>query len=193
MARSLLALMEPTLAISSCLVTTLRIEMRCSMAASTPRSIPRRMAAGLLPAAMLRRPSLKIARARHGCRRRAVTGNVRSLRSDLVDQLGSHVLELVFKFDLFADGDAVLGDRGAAERLVEDHVSACRAHGDRDQHRPASQRPEEYAFGLDRQKEVALPRWRFLMSSLFWGFVPTRHGGGGPAPGVRPAAERWTT
>jgi hypothetical protein len=63
MARSLLALIEPTWAISSLLDTGLDMLLSCSMAASTALSIPRRTAIGLLPAAMFRVPSLKIDRA----------------------------------------------------------------------------------------------------------------------------------
>ena len=60
---SLLALIAPTLATSSLLVTGLAIENKCSTAASTPCSMPRRMAIGLVPATILRRPSRKMARA----------------------------------------------------------------------------------------------------------------------------------
>ena len=38
----------------------------------------------------------------------------------------------VFELDFLADGDAVLGDGRAAERLVDDHVAAGRAHRDGD-------------------------------------------------------------
>ena len=61
MTLSLLALMAPTLETSSLLETFLAIDCSFSTAASTAISIPRRMAVGLLPATMLRRPSLKIA------------------------------------------------------------------------------------------------------------------------------------
>ncbi len=60
---SLLALIAPTCAISSLLETGLAIACSFSIAASTAFSIPRRTAIGLLPAAMLRVPSLKMARA----------------------------------------------------------------------------------------------------------------------------------
>ena len=61
---SLLAEMAPTLATSSRLDTGLAIACNRSTAASTALSIPRRTAEGLLPAAIFRSPSLKIARAR---------------------------------------------------------------------------------------------------------------------------------
>ena len=60
---SLLALIEPTLAISSLSATGLAIVRRWATAASTALSMPRRMAVGLLPAAMFRSPSRKMARA----------------------------------------------------------------------------------------------------------------------------------
>src|SRR5690606_32412091 len=39
-------------------------------------------------------------------------------------------LELVLELDLLGDGDAVLGDRGGAPRLLDDDVAATRAEGD---------------------------------------------------------------
>jgi hypothetical protein len=59
--------------------------------------------------------------------RGAVTGLVAGLRGDFADHLRAHVLELVGKFDLLGDGDAVLGDARRAERLVENDVAALRA------------------------------------------------------------------
>ena len=44
-------------------MTFFDIDFRCSTAASVALSIPRRMAIGLLPAAITRQPSLKMARA----------------------------------------------------------------------------------------------------------------------------------
>src|SRR6266508_3238443 len=63
----------------------------------------------------------------HGRGGRAVTCDVRGLRGDLPDHLGAHVLVLVLQLDLLGHGDAVLGDRGAAELLVDDDVAAFRA------------------------------------------------------------------
>src|SRR5579862_8615335 len=64
---------------------------------------------------------------KHRRRRGAVTGDVGGLRGDLADHLRAHVLELVLKLDFLGDGDAVLGDAGSAEALVEDDVAAFRA------------------------------------------------------------------
>ena len=63
----------------------------------------------------------------HGRRGGAVAGHVGGLAGDLLDHLGAHVLVLVFELDLLGDGHAVLGDRGRAERLLDDDVAAPRA------------------------------------------------------------------
>src|SRR5947208_10149476 len=63
----------------------------------------------------------------------AVAGSVRRLRGDFAHHLRAHVLELVVELDLLGDGDAVLGDAGSAERLVEHDVAALGA--ERDLHR----------------------------------------------------------
>ena len=63
MARSLLALMAPTWAISSGRSTLRAISINRWTAAATPFSIPRRTAVGFEPAATFRVPSRKIARA----------------------------------------------------------------------------------------------------------------------------------
>ena len=69
----------------------------------------------------------------HGGGGGAVAGDVVGLRGDLADHLGAHILELVLEFDFLGDGDAVLGDAGRAERLVDDDVATLRAQ--RDLHR----------------------------------------------------------
>ena len=60
----------------------------------------------------------------------AVAGEVVRLRSDFAQHLRAHILELVLQLDLLGDGDAVLGDPGSAEALVEDDVAALGAEGD---------------------------------------------------------------
>src|SRR3982075_3472751 len=60
----------------------------------------------------------------HGCGGGAVTGGVCRFGSDFAHHLRAHVLELVLKLDFLGDGDAVLGDAGGAERLVEHDVAA---------------------------------------------------------------------
>ena len=57
----------------------------------------------------------------------AVTGDVVGLRSDFADHLGAHILELVLQFDFLGDRNAVLGDAGRAEALVDDDVAALGA------------------------------------------------------------------
>ena len=64
---------------------------------------------------------------KHRRGRGAVTGDVGGLRGDLAHHLRAHVLELVLKLDFLGDGDAVFGDAGSAEALVEDDVAALGA------------------------------------------------------------------
>ena len=66
-------------------------------------------------------------RSQHGRGSGAVTGGIRRLGGDFAHHLGAHVLELVVKLDFLGDGDAVLGDAGRAERLVEHDVAALGA------------------------------------------------------------------
>src|SRR5438874_668496 len=63
----------------------------------------------------------------HGCGGGAVAGGIRRLGSDFAHHLRAHILELVVELDLLGDGDAVLGDAGRAERLVEHDVAALGA------------------------------------------------------------------
>jgi hypothetical protein len=59
--------------------------------------------------------------------RGAIASDVAGLRSNLANHLSAHILELVLKFDLLGDGDAVLCYAWRAERLVDDDVAAFRA------------------------------------------------------------------
>src|SRR5581483_11256971 len=54
------------------------------------------------------------------------------LGSDLLEELGAHVLEGVLELDLLSDGHAVVGDRRSAELLVEHIVAALRPERDLD-------------------------------------------------------------
>ena len=69
----------------------------------------------------------------HGRGGGAVAGDVVGLGGDFAHHLRAHVLELVLELDLLGDGDAVLGDAGRAEALVDHDVAALRA--ERDLHR----------------------------------------------------------
>ena len=90
----------------------------------------------------------------HGRGGGAVTGLVGGLGGDLAHHLGAHVLELVLELDLLGDGDAVLGDAGRAERLVEHDVAALGAerhlHGIAE-NIDAAQHP---VAGIDREFHV---------------------------------------
>src|SRR5207248_5505904 len=68
----------------------------------------------------------------HGRGGGAVAGSVGRLGGDFAHHLGAHTLELVLKLDFLGDGDAVLGDAGCSERLVEHDVAALGAEGDLD-------------------------------------------------------------
>ena len=125
--RSLLALIAPTWAISCLLETFFDILSRCSTAAATAFSMPRRTAIGLLPATMLRVPSRRIARASTVAVVVPSPASDRGLVGHFMDELRAHVLERVFELDFLADGDAVFGDGRAAERFVDDHIAAARA------------------------------------------------------------------
>ena len=62
----------------------------------------------------------------HGGGGGAVTGNVVGLGGDFLDELRTHVLEVVFELDLLGDGDTVVGDRRGTELLLDDDVAALR-------------------------------------------------------------------
>src|SRR6266436_4698251 len=72
-------------------------------------------------------------RGHHGRGGGSVAGSIGRLGGHFAHHLGAHVLELVVKLDFLGDGDAVLGDAGGAERLVEHDVAALGA--ERDLHR----------------------------------------------------------
>src|SRR5712664_636180 len=72
-------------------------------------------------------------RGQHGRGGGSVAGSIGRLGGHFAHHLGAHVLELVVKLDFLGDGDAVLGDAGCAERLVEHDVAALGA--ERDLHR----------------------------------------------------------
>ena len=65
----------------------------------------------------------------HGGGGGAVTRDVVGLGGDLLGQLRAEVLVRVVELDLTGDGDAVVGDGGGAELLVDDDVAALRAEG----------------------------------------------------------------
>src|SRR6266702_2413480 len=62
----------------------------------------------------------------HGRGGGAVAGSVGRLGGHFAHHLGAHVLEFFFKLDFLGDGDAILGDAGRTERLVEHDVAALR-------------------------------------------------------------------
>src|SRR5690606_16396804 len=105
----------------------------------------------------------------HGGCGGAVTGDVGGLAGDLLDHLDAEVLELSFELDILGDGDAVLGDLGGAEALLEDDVATLGAEGHLDgvgervdarQHSAASLFVENQLLG-----HVRTP-WFFLVCDL---------------------------
>ena len=67
----------------------------------------------------------------HGRGGGAITRVVVSVVRDILDEPRADVLVLVLELDGLGDGDAILGDLGAAVRLLDEHGPALRAHGDR--------------------------------------------------------------
>src|SRR4030095_15868521 len=66
----------------------------------------------------------------HGGGGGATSRRVGGLGGDFLHHLGAHVLQGVGQFDLFGDGNAVLGDGRGAELLVDDDVPALGTEGD---------------------------------------------------------------
>ncbi len=59
----------------------------------------------------------------------AVAGDVGGLGGDFLHHLRAHVFEVLGQLDFLGDGDAVLGDGGRAELLLDDDVAALGAEG----------------------------------------------------------------
>jgi hypothetical protein len=57
----------------------------------------------------------------------AVAGRVVGLGGDLTQHLRAHILEFIVELDFLGDRDAVLGDAGSAEALLNDDVAALGA------------------------------------------------------------------
>jgi hypothetical protein len=93
-------------------------------------------------------------RGQHSCGGGAVTGNVGGLQRHLAHHLRPHVLEFVLEFNLSGDGDAVLGDTGRAEPLVQHNVATLRT--ERDLHRSGEDvdATQHLCTGFDRELGV---------------------------------------
>ena len=59
-----------------------------------------------------------------------VASGIGSLGSDFLNELGAHVLVLVFELDFLGNGHTVLGDDRSAEALLDGHVAALGSKGD---------------------------------------------------------------
>ena len=77
-------------------------------------------------------PGLDDGLRQHGGGGGAVTGDVVGLGGHGLHQLGAEVLERILEVDLARDGDAVIGDDRAAERLGQHDVAAARTQRDPD-------------------------------------------------------------
>ncbi|MGY4167034.1 hypothetical protein ACVIM8_001107 [Bradyrhizobium sp. USDA 4529] len=111
----------------------------------------------------------------HGRGGGAVTGGIVGLGSDLAQHLRAHVLELVVELDLLGDGDAVLGDAGSAEALLDDDVAALGAerhlhsvgeHVDTAQHAVAGLSGEFYVLGSHWFELLSVLRDALAVSAL---------------------------
>jgi len=69
---------------------------------------------------------------KNGCCGGAVTGVIARLGSNFLDHLRTHVLELVFQFDLFCYRYTVFGDGRCTKAALEDHVTTFGAKRDLD-------------------------------------------------------------
>src|SRR3984885_2533297 len=117
--------MDAVEAICSLVSTSLESLDSSSLTASTAASMPRLSDIGLAPAATFRRPSRTSAWASTV----AVAGNVVGLLRYFLDQLGTDLLPRVLELDLLGDGHAIVGDRGGAPLLLENHIPALGAEG----------------------------------------------------------------
>src|SRR5690606_23575965 len=118
----------------------------------------------------------------HGGGGGAVTGEVVGLRGHFAQHLRAHVLELVLELDLLGDGDAVLGDAGSAEALVEHHVAALGA--ERDLHRVG----ERVDALEDAFARVAR---EFHVLGSHWIVLPNSSSRRPPGPRAASAAPGW--
>ncbi len=90
----------------------------------------------------------------HGRGRGAVPGEVIGLMKPTSRSICAPMfLELVGELDLLGDGDAVLGDAGRAERLVDDDVAALRTRASPSPHWRGCRRRGACAHGHRRKNE----------------------------------------
>ena len=83
----------------------------------------------MAPAVTFLQPDTDDALGKDRSRGRTVTSIVIGLRSNLLDELSTHILEWIFELDLLSYGDTVLGDVGGTVGLTEDDVATLRAEG----------------------------------------------------------------
>jgi hypothetical protein len=147
MVSSPFAEMMPTCAISLGSLVGLESFFSCVTTASTALSMPRLMSIGLWPAATSFEPSRKMAWATTVAVVVPSPATSEVLEATSFTICAAHVLELVLELDLLRDGDAVLGDRGGAEALVDDDVATLRPERDLDH---VGERVDALQDGLSR-------------------------------------------
>jgi len=89
--------------------------------------IPRCREIGLAPAGDVAKTFFVDGFGQHRSGGGSVAGHIGSLRGNLFDELGSHILVGIVQFNFLGDGHTVLGDRRAPEFLFEDHVAPGRS------------------------------------------------------------------
>ena len=117
----------------------------------------------------------------------AVAGHVAGLAGGFLDELGAHVLVGVGQLDLLGDGDAVLGDGGAAPALVEDGVAAARPQGAADGAGQLADAGQQFLPSLIAVGQLLGPHSRISFQCVIRSFGASRRGdmAGAPAQPVR--------
>ena len=103
----------------------------------------------------------------HGGGGGAVAGFLAGARGYLAQHLRAHVLELVLEFDLFGDRNAVLGDAGRAEALLDDDVAALGAERHLDGVGENVDAAEHAVAGIDAEFDFFSCHLKLLKFDLF--------------------------
>ena len=125
--------------------------------------------------------------------RRAVAGDVVRLGRDFLEELGAHVLEGVLELDVAGDRDAVVGDRGRAELLVEDDVAALGAERHPDRVGEAIDAPLERATRGLVEDELLGQLVRFLLGWRSWAVARTARAAPERQPSTIARMSFWLT
>ena len=106
----------------------------------------------------------------------SIAGHVGGLARHFLDHLGSQVLELVLKLDLLGYRDAVLGDGGRAESLLDDDVTALGTEGDLDRVGQRVYSGKQMLAGiftkLDNLAHWINPPWKLVRFCCYFSMTP---------------------